>query len=436
VETLLDSGSFFADRYRVDELLGAGAQKQTYRAWDTKASRPVALAVLAPDSPLCGHELEATVLARVGPHDNIVTMYDFGVANGRQFLVLEYLPGGELRDHCRAGVYQGGQVPLPDFFRWARQLCRAVSQIHGHKIIHRDISASNIWLDARRVAHLGDFDAAFVLDDPDSAADDYSTTESFMAPELMAGATGDARTDIYSLGAVFYELLTGQEPSVPADSAPALAAPSSLRPDVPPILDDLVLSMLACAPDDRPASADAVLAALRKIEPAADLEAMIRQGENETVEFKQTLRLDTATGKTSNEILKASMKALCSLLNAHGGTLLIGVADNGDLTGIEPDLAAMSTRPNLDGFEQAFRQGMINYLQPDASHQITLSFPVLRGVVQICRADVRPSPQPVFILDKNAAPEFPVRKGNTSRALDVKAAHDYIREHWNWITTA
>jgi serine/threonine protein kinase len=80
-----------------------------------------------------------------------------------------------------------GQAPLPEFFRWARQLCRAISQIHQYRIVHRDISATNIWLDARDVTHLGDFDTAFFLEDPQVEAQDFSTTEGYPAPNCWAG---------------------------------------------------------------------------------------------------------------------------------------------------------------------------------------------------------------------------------------------------------
>jgi serine/threonine protein kinase len=426
------SGTLFANRYRVDRRLGSGAQKKTYQAWDTRADRPVALAVLSPDAEPATGQREAALLARVGPHDNIVTLYDFGVEDGSQFLALEYLPGGELRDHCQSGQYQGGQVPLREFFRWARQLCRAISQVHQYRIVHRDISATNIWLDARHVTHLGDFDTAFFLDDPQPATQDFSTTESYPAPELLNGANGDIRTDIYSLGAVFYELLTGTGPPTPTAPPAAIALPSQSRSDVPASLDDLILSMLAQEPGKRPPSADAVLAALRKIEPTADLESLISKGESATLEFKQTMRWDVAAAKTSAEVLKMAVKAVCSFLNSEGGTLLIGVADTGDLTGLDDDLAALTT-PTLDAFERAFRQGLTNGLNPDAGHLVTVSFPAVRGI-QICRADVKPAPMPVFLVGKGAPPEFRVRKGNASPALNVKDAYEYISHHWNWAT--
>src|SRR6266568_4437557 len=309
VDAVIRSGSLFADRYRIDEVLGTGAQKTTYLAWDTKAGRPVALAILSPDAQPAIGQHEAALLARVGPHDNIVTLYDFGVEAGRHFLALEYLPGGDLRDHCRNDQHGTGQLPMPEFFRWARQLCRSISQIHQYRIIHRDISATNIWLDARGVTHLGDFDTAVFLDDPQPAPHDFSTTESYPAPELLAGAVGDIRTDIYSLGAVFHELLTGTAPPAPTEPDVTMPPPSQSRDDVPASLDDLILSMLAEDPAARPASADAVLAALRKIEPTADLETLIANGENATAEFKQTMRWDIKASKTSAEVLKMAVKA-------------------------------------------------------------------------------------------------------------------------------
>jgi serine/threonine protein kinase len=424
------SGPLFADRYRIDQRLGSGAQKKTYQAWDTRADRPVALAVLSPDAEPAIGQREAALLARVGPHDNIVTLYDFGVEDGRQYLALEYLPGGELRGHCHSGRYEGGQVPLTEFFRWARQLCRAISQIHQYRIVHRDISATNIWLDARHVTHLGDFDTAFFLDDPEPAVQDFSTTESYPAPELLNGANGDIRTDIYSLGAVFYELLAGAAPPALTATPEPIAPPSQSRGDVPASLDDLILSMLAQEPTERPSSADAVLAALRKIEPTADLESLISHGESATLEFKQTMRWDVEAGKTSAEILKMAVKAVCSFLNSDGGTLLIGVTDAGDLTGLDDDLAALADT-TLDAFERAFRQGLTNGLDPDAGHLVMISFPTVRGI-QICRADVKPAPRPVFLVSKGAPPEFRVRKGNASPALDVKDAYEYIRHHWGW----
>lgn len=428
MDAVISSGSLFADRYRIDELRGSGARKTSYLAWDTKAGRPIILAILSPDADPAIGQHEAALLARVGPHDNIVTLYDFGVEAGCQFLALEYLPGGELRDHCHNGQYDGGQVPLRDFFRRARQLCRAISQIHQYRIIHRDISATNIWLDARGVTHLGDFDTAVFLEDPQLAGpQDFSTTESYPAPELLAGSAGDIRTDLYSLGAVFYELLAGTGP--PTLAGPdVIPPPSQSRDDVPASLDDLILAMLAPDPAERPSTADAVLAALRKIEPTADLESLIAKGENATVEFKQTMRWDIEAAKTSAEVLKMAVKAVCSFLNAEGGILLIGVSDTGDLTGLDDDIAALTKR-SLDGFELAFRQGLANGLDPDAGHLVTLSFPTARGV-QICRVEVKPAPMPVFLVGKGMPPELRVRKGNASPALDVKDAYEYIREHW------
>jgi serine/threonine protein kinase len=131
--------------------------------------------------------------------------------------------------------------------------------------------------------------------------------EGFAAPELLSGATPDHRADLYALGAVLYELLTGALPAaggVPAQVVP----PSRLRQDVPPRLDTLILSMLAADREDRPKSAEQVLGELRDIERAANLELLIAGGESASLEFKQTMRWDTRLQKRSAEVLKACMK--------------------------------------------------------------------------------------------------------------------------------
>jgi len=427
---ILSSGTIFDDRYRVERLLGKGERKQTYLAWDTKAHRSVALAVVTPGADRRATQREVMMLGRAGPHASIVTLYDFDLESERQYLVFKYLAGGELRDHCRNLESENGRLPLGDFFRLARQLCRALAHIHLHEVIHRDVSPTNIWLDERDDVHLGDFDTAVSLNEPAPRDEVSSTTEGYPAPELLNGGDLDPRSDLYSAGGVFYELLACVGPPPPTDVPVPIPPPSTFRDDVPPSLDELLLSMLAPDREHRPASAEAVLRALRDIEKTADIESLIAIGENASVEFKQTMWWDTKLGKRNDELLRACVKAVCALLNGSDGTLLIGVHNNGEVTGIGDDCAALSNG-TIDGFELAFRQALINGLDPEMSHLVRLSFPTVRSV-QICRVDVEPAPQPVFLVSKDRPPEFYVRKGNRSQPLGVKAAHDYIREHWRW----
>src|SRR5256885_6237470 len=127
MDSALPEGSIFADRYRVDHLIGEGPRKQTYLAWDLKARRLVALAVMLPGADPLATEQEVEMLAKVSPHPNIVTLYEADLDADPPYLVFEYIPGGELRDYYRNLQSEGKQVPLRDFFRTARQLCRALA---------------------------------------------------------------------------------------------------------------------------------------------------------------------------------------------------------------------------------------------------------------------------------------------------------------------
>jgi serine/threonine protein kinase len=458
VDAPLSAGAVFADRYRIEDVITHGERKWTYLASDLKARghRQVALAVMEPGPACVASQREVEMMGKVGAHDCIVTLHDFDLDAPSPYLVFEYLPGGRLRDHCQELRARGAQVPLPDFFRTARQLCRALAHVHERGVIHRDVAATNILLDERGVVHLGDFDTAITAGEASMATAVPLTPEGLAAPELLRGATPDHRADLYALGAVLYELLTGQEPAPTGQHAPA-ESPSSYRTDVPPGLDKLILSMLATDPADRPASAPAVLDELRRIEKTADLDSLISNGESARLEFKQTLQWDARLNKRNPELLRTSVKTVCAFLNSAGGTLLIGVADSGEPTGLEHDIRDFSDRKTTDGFESRFRDALVAGLDPESSDLVALSFPVVHGV-RICRADVERSPHPVFLASKSKnislqfyvrqegdppqpvgcpacgelipPPEFYVRKGNASRPLDVRQAHEYIREHW------
>jgi serine/threonine protein kinase len=427
----LSVDAVFAGRYRIERVIAHGERKWTYLASDVKARgrRRVALAVMDPGPASTASQREVEMMGKVGEHDSVVTLYDFDLDAPNPYLVFEYLAGGRLRDHCRDLQASGSQVPLSEFFRTARQLSRALAHVHGRDVIHRDVAATNILLDERGVAHLGDFDQAISEDEAFTTALVPLKPEGFAAPELLTGATPDHRADLYALGAVLYEILTGALPAVggfPVQVVP----PSRLRQDVPPRLDALIVSMLAADRDDRPKGAEEVLGEFRDIERAADLELLIAGGESASLEFKQTMRWDTQLQKRSAEVLKASMKTVCAFLNTAGGTLLIGVADSGQPTGLQDDLQDFSGKKTVDSFELKFRDALSGNLSPDPSQLVTLSFPYANGV-QICRVDVRSSPRPVFLAAKGGPAEFFVRKGNASHPLpNVRQACEYVHDHW------
>ena len=427
----LPAGSVFAGRYRIERVITHGERKWTYLASDMKASghRQVALAVMEPGSHSTASQREVEMMGKVGSHDSIVTLHDFDLDAPSPYLVFEYLPGGRLRDHCRDLQARGSQVPLTDFFRTARQLCRALAHVHGRGVIHRDVAATNILLDERGVAHLGDFDKAISAEEASTAALIPLTPEGFAAPELLSRATPDHRADLYALGAVLYELLVG-----------ALRPPENIRPRwcrhpscAQTFLRAWTRSSSRCWPPTAKTGRTArrrfsTSSVTSKGQPISAL--LIAGGESASLEFKQTMRWDTKLQKRSTEVLRASMKTVCAFLNSGGGTLLIGVADTGEPKGLEDDLQDFSDKKTVDGFELKFREALSANLNPDPNQLVTLSFPYVNGI-QICRVDVSRSPRPVFLVAKGGPAEFFVRKGNASPPLtDVRQACEYVHDHW------
>jgi serine/threonine protein kinase len=257
----LGPGGEFADRYRIEELLGEGDRKRTYLAWDTKLKRRVALALIKPEAALAdpsGTRREAETFGQTEGHDNIVTLYEEGIADGVEYLVFEYLAGGTLRDYLRSR--QESPLSIDEVMRFGRQLARALSHVHQRGLIHRDVAPANVWLDERNVAHLGDFDSAVRRDAQDGVEALPLTTEAYASPEEAAGEQLDDRSDLYSLGAVLYEAATGQRPDA---GLRGFVAPRVLRPDIPAALNALICKLLSLSPDNRPASADEVLEALK-----------------------------------------------------------------------------------------------------------------------------------------------------------------------------
>jgi serine/threonine protein kinase len=431
VHAPLPVGSIFAERYRIERVITRGERKWTYLASDIRARghRQVALAVMEPGPHSIASQREVEMMGKVGSHDSIVTLHDFDLESPCPYLVYEYLPGGRLRDHCRDFEARGSQVSLTDFYRTARQLCRALAHIHGRGVIHRDVAATNILLDARGVARLGDFDQAISAEEAATAAFIPLAPEGIVAPELLSRATPDHRADLYALGAVLYEFLVGALP-LAGENPTQVVPPSKFRQDVPPRLDTLIVSMLAADRENRPHSAQAVLDELRDIERTADLGLLISGGESASLEFKQTMRRDTQMQKRSTEVLRASMKTVCAFLDSGGGTLLIGVADTGEPKGLEDDLQDFSDKKTIDGFELRFRDALSASLNPDPNQLVTLSFRYVNGI-QICRVDVSRSPRPVFLVAKGGSAEFFVRKGNASHPLpNLRQACEYVHDHW------
>ncbi len=280
-------GRVIQDRYTLSAVVARGGMGKVYKAEQRPLNRVCAVKVLNPN--YAGDQdpefekrffLEASIAAKL-THPNTVTVFDYGRTEGDDgfyFMAMEYLEGQTLQRAIR----EAGSFTEERACHVARQICRALREAHGLGVIHRDLKPANVFL----VQHGDESDFVKVLDFglvknvSDSKTEDLTQTGLFMgspkymAPEQIQGQRVDARTDIYALGVILYEMLTGKVPFDRPNSVHILMAhvnepPPDMRVMNPnlaisPELEQLVLSCLAKNPDERPDSMDAVLAALKR----------------------------------------------------------------------------------------------------------------------------------------------------------------------------
>ncbi len=266
-------------KYRILEALGRGGMAQVYRAYHPQLERYVAVKVLRADLVeqeefLARFRREAHAVSGLR-HANIVQVFDFDVQDDLYYMVMELLEGDTLRARLSNYRGQGQRMPLPEVLRVTADVLTGLEHAHGEGIIHRDIKPANIMLTKKGQAVLTDFGIAQIVGATQvTASGALMGTLSYMAPEQgLKGAT-DVRSDIYSLGIVLYEMLTGYTP-FDADTPLAilmkhlndpLPLPSHVDPHIPPALEEIVLKALAKDPADRYQTAAEMLAALQGLD--------------------------------------------------------------------------------------------------------------------------------------------------------------------------
>jgi len=272
---MLETGSIAQDRYRVVKPLGQGGMGAVFRAWDLRLKVPVALKELRPqpglDAPLLGalreqFEQEASVLARLN-HPNLVRVTDFFEEENNAYLVMDFVEGQSLA----ALIVQEGAQPENRVLDWGRQLLEALIYCHDRGVVHRDIKPQNIILKPDGGVMLVDFGLVKLWDPNDprtrTAMRGMGTPE--YAPPEQYGATGEHTgppSDVYSLGATLYHLLTGKAPPTATDrmAMPEQFAPlRRLAPHVTPRTEQLVMKALSLSVNERWQNGREMLAALQ-----------------------------------------------------------------------------------------------------------------------------------------------------------------------------
>ncbi|MET9471140.1 serine/threonine-protein kinase [Streptomyces sp. NPDC002922] len=256
-----------ADRYRLRDAIGRGAMGEVWRAFDETLDRPVAVKLMltqdADPTAASRFRLEAQTAGRLN-HPHVVGVRDFGEYDNRLFLVMDLIEG----DSLAGALTAQGTLPAERVARIAAEAAGGLAAAHRQGIVHRDIKPANLLLDADGTLKIGDFGIARFLDDPGNALTTTGHivgTSLYLAPERALGHAAGPSSDVYSLGCVLYQLLTGRPP-FQADSALAVlhqhldsvpVPPLQLGASLPPAFESYLLGLLAKDPQERPTAEEA-----------------------------------------------------------------------------------------------------------------------------------------------------------------------------------
>jgi tetratricopeptide (TPR) repeat protein len=392
-------------RYRVQCTLGTGGMAHVYRATDTATGRELAVKRSFPEPANRQSrarsflEREFHTLAQLS-HPRVIDVYDFGVDDYGPFYTMELLDGGDLKERTPC---EWRTACLLHF-----DICSSLALVHSRRMIHGDISPRNVRCTREGRAKLIDFGAMT----PMGRCETIVGTPAFVAPEVVAGLTSDARTDLYSLGATFYYTLTGQLPFAVYEFSEVQRAlekrplpPSQYAPDIPAALDALVLGLLEVDPDRRPRTAFEVMQRISTI-------AGFEHCEHEAV-AQSYLSTPTLVGR--ERALGLVHAQLEQLLLGHGGGLRItGVSGVGlsrmldACVGRAKPLGATVLRlAGVGGQPWTGAQALLRQLStalPGLLREFTEHHPVLRELLSLGK---------LIDLDKLAIPRLELQQALT-----------------------
>ncbi len=249
----LANGTTLGNRYKIVRLLGEGGMGAVYEARDVEVDRVVALKVIRPEyanqPEILNRFKQELVLARQITHKNVIRIFDLGQADGVRFITMEFVPGQDL--HSMLG--KGYPFTTEEKVKIIREICRALEAAHGEGVVHRDLKPHNIMIETGGRAVVMDFGIARSTQDTGlTSTGALIGTPAYMSPEQAKGEKIDTRSDLFSLGVIFYELLTGRAPYESETTVGMLVKrvqerplpPIEVKQDVPQGLSDIVLKCL------------------------------------------------------------------------------------------------------------------------------------------------------------------------------------------------
>jgi len=380
----LDAGAVLADRYEIVRLLGEGGMGAVYRARDRELDREVALKVIRPElarnAQVLGRFKQELILARQVTHRNIIRIFDLGSDRGTRFITMEYIEGEDLSSI----LARRGKLPAKEAADIIRQACLGLEAAHAEGVVHRDLKPQNIMLDAQGKVSVMDFGIARSVDTSNmTRTGALLGTPTYMSPEQAQGQKVDARSDLYTLGVIFYELVTGAPPFAADNPMATLvrriqekpAPPVSLEPSLPPALNAIILKMLATNAADRYQQAGDIL---------RDLDAWERRGLTwQGVAAKGRGWADDLTGKIALAAVVLLAIATgwlyfrkpAAVAPAAGHTVTVLVADFKNSTGepvfdgtLEPAIGlALEGAPFISAYSRGDARAAAEQLRPGAA---------------------------------------------------------------------
>lgn len=272
---ILEPGESFGSRYQIIEQIGAGGMGKVFKALDKELNIMVVLKIINPEMSNSPDVVERfkreLLLAREIMHENVIRIYDLGEINGIRYISMNYAEGQNLQEL----IGMAGALSVEKVLDVISKVCRALAAAHGKGIIHRDLKPQNVMIGKKGMVTVLDFGIARSLGQTGTTQSGMVIgTPECMAPEQIQGEGVDVSTDIYAVGVMMFQMVTGRVPFL-ADSTSNLLLkhlhetpppPSSLNPTVPPALDRIILKCLEKKPGKRYASAEKLLTSINRLQ--------------------------------------------------------------------------------------------------------------------------------------------------------------------------